>query len=208
MYPMVSKQELKPYRMFCSDFLTDLCRSLHKKYGITATFLAVGSGMWNMVSRDSSGGFDLDYNLILHRIPEPYASGDLLTLKNQIRSLADGILHRKPGLSFSYGKDSTSSLTYYLRNPKDGPFHIDLGILWERGGKYYRLIHDKRLSRAIWNEAPDLSQTKARVQAINRRGLSDKLREEFLSQKAREAGTDKLSYVIFTEAVNRVYQKI
>ena len=82
MYEFVNDAEIKPYRSYCSEILTDLIDLLLEKYEINTQFVLVGSGARNMVMRDGSGPFDLDYNLVIISMPELYWN-DLGKLNSQ-----------------------------------------------------------------------------------------------------------------------------
>ena len=74
MYEFVNDAEIKPYRSYCSKILTDLRDLLLEKYEINTQFVLVGSGARNMVMRDGSGPFDLDYNIVIIKIRETLKS--------------------------------------------------------------------------------------------------------------------------------------
>ena len=116
-YEYVSEKEVKPYRSECSQMLTELRDYLNEEYGIVTQFFLVGSGSdaRKLVMRNGNAPFDLDYNLMVIRMPEEYWNNPQC-LKNRVRDSLNLILRRSRsrvvrGGRFSDGKDSTSVIT-------------------------------------------------------------------------------------------------
>ena len=206
MYRYVSNAEIKPYKAICRSMLLSTTKELRKVYGITSQILLIGSGAARLVTRNGSGPFDLDYNLILQKIPQEYSINPE-KIKKLIRITLDS--HLVSG--FSNGQDSTASITYVSHAKTGNPvFHFDLGIIRkDKKGFSYRLINDKKNKAYIWNKVMDSKNIDAMVREINRSHGRPSLRKEYLALKNKHLeNQDGLpSYDIYAEAVNHIYSR-
>lgn len=205
MYQYVTKSKIKPYKNICRNMLQQLVSELRKKYGMITQIQLIGSGANNLVTRNGNGSFDLDYNLLLQSVPDE-CTKNTARLKDTIRSELD----RHIISGFSYGQDSTASVTYvYHRNGREC-FHFDLGIiLCGSDERSYRLINNKVQSVYIWNEVMDTRNIRRMAQEIHQRNDWSQLRKEYLNLKnAHLEKQDGLpSYDIYAEAVNLTYNR-
>lgn len=110
MYDFVVDAEVKPYRTYCTQVLTELREILHGEHEIKTEFYLVGSGAKNLVTRDGDGPFDLDYNLCILGMPNRYWN-DLKHLKDTVRDSLNRIVKKT---LFSDGQDSKSVITSNL----------------------------------------------------------------------------------------------
>ena len=175
-YEYVSEKEVKPYRSECSRILTKLRDYLNKKYGIITQFFLVGSGSHarKLVMRNGNAPFDLDYNLMVVRMPEEYWHNSRY-LKNKVRDSLNLVLRESAsctvrGGKFSDGKDSTSVITALMYTPdilSQVAFRFDIAILArDEDGTYYRLLHDKGANNYHWGEAPSVHHIREKADAI------------------------------------------
>lgn len=210
MYKFVSIAETKRYRDDCSETLTDLRDLLWEEYDIKSEFVLVGSGARNLVTQNGEGPFDLDYNLIISRMPDVFCN-DLRKLKNTVISSLNKIAQNN---WFSDGHDSTSVVASYLYF-KDTPnvkFSFDIAILWKnKNGTLCRLIHNKQNGTFTWCEVPSSKKVKSKVEKIKSCGQWNEVRDRYLKLKnlylSRE-DPNHPSYIVYVEAVQQVYQKI
>lgn len=208
MYEYVPKSHVKPYRLICQDMLSALQAALKKEHKVTFQYQLIGSGAENLVMRNGNGGYDLDYNVMLKKVPAAYyeAPG---RLKEIIRVTMDGIVTPP----FSKGKDSTSSITYLVHSQSGTgvAFAMDLAILIERDGRILRLIHDKEGNRYIWNPLCDQEKIRQRAELIRKTGQSAALRDTYLRLRnyyLQAQDTTHPAFVVYTQAVNEVYGQI
>ena len=182
-----------------------------KKKGIACTFYCIGSYARNMVTRNGNAPFDLDYNLEIEgEIPKK--SSDLQKLKDLVRSEMNELI--KKDKNYSFGKDSTSAITYILHK-KDSPitvFSFDIGIVSRnRNGNLQRLIHDKHNDRLLWNEVADSKETSKRAKALKLAGHTDEIKSVYLMKKnfyLQEGTIDTHpSFNIYIETINELYYK-
>lgn len=219
-YEYVSEREVKPYRNECSRILTELRDYLNEKYDIVTQFFLVGSGnrARNLVMRNGNAPFDLDYNLMIIRMPEELWN-NLPVLKNRVRDSLNQILRRYKsnvirGGTFSDGKDSTSVITALIYTPSilsQVAFSFDIAILAKDDeGIFYRLIHDKGGDNYHWGEAPSVHRVRKRADAIKSERLWDEVRERYKNKKnmylERQDRTHP-SYIVYVETINEVYKK-
>ena len=210
MYEFVNDAEIKPYRSYCSEILTDLRDLLLEKYEINTQFVLVGSGARNMVMRDGSGPFDLDYNLVIISMPELYWN-DLGKLKNLVISSLNKIVGKT---WFSDGHDSTSVVSsyLYLNHTPTVEFKFDIAILGKNSqGNLCRLIHNKWYGTYNWCEVPSSKNVRTKADKLKKLGMWNEVRdtyEELKNLYLRRGDRDHPSFVDYVEAVNQVYQTI
>jgi hypothetical protein len=211
MYNYISRGEVKPYHEICTKYLKTLQKKLRDDHKIHFEIQLVGSGSHRLVTRNGKEPFDLDYNLIFHRLPEDYGgdSGNPGKLKALIRQSLDKIVDK----NVSFGQDSTSSIKYNYRG-ENGKicFSFDVAILYQskERGILNRLIHQKDNDSFIWNEVFDSKDLKEKEERILKRGLWNDLRDVYLKKKNEnlKSQDSKPSYILYIEAVNEVCQKL
>ena len=211
-YVFVTENEIKRYRKRCSEILQKVCRTLKKK-GVSATFVLVGSGAKNMVTRNGDGPYDLDYNLFIQKADESYRH-DLRALKNEVRLALN---KAAGGQCFDDSQDSTSCLTAILHF-NDSPkvqFSFDVAIVRKSDdGSLQRLKHIKNpfgFDQHIWNTVPDSREVRERVEYIKKAGRWKDVRDTYISKKnmyLSRQDKDHPSFVVYIESVNEVYMKI
>lgn len=219
-YEYVSEKEVRPYRSECSRILTELRDYLNEEYGIITQFFLVGSGSHarKLVMRNGNSPFDLDYNLVVIRMPEEYWN-DTRCLKNRVRDSLNLILRRSRshvvrGGQFSDGKDSTSVITALMYTPgvlSQVAFSFDLAILArEEGGTHYMLLHDKGSDNYHWGEAPSVRHIREKADAIKSQRHWDEVRDRYKDKKNRyleRQDENHPSYIVYVETINEIYRK-
>ena len=210
MYEFVNDAEIRPYRLYCSKILTNLRSLLMEKYEINTQFILVGSGAKNMVMRDGSGPFDLDYNLVIINMPNMFWE-NLDKLKNTIISTLNKIVGQT---CFSDGHDSTSVITSYLHSNTtcEVIFKFDIAILGKNNlGNLCRLVHNKKNKQYTWNEVPYSKNVKDKANTIKTLGFWDIVRSKYKELKnhyLRHHDENHPSFVVYVETVNQIYEII
>ena len=211
-YEYVFESEYAKYRADCSTVLWNTCARLREK-DISAQFVLIGSGGRNLVTRNGNGPFDLDYNLNIIKASENYWK-DLSKLKDTIRVA----LNASEGFEcFAPSHDSTSCLTaiLYFEESPEIEFRFDVAIVAKnQNGKYMRLIHNKNAfgfgnDQYTWNEIPNSNDVKEKAKWIKSEGLWQEVREQYLWLKnmyLSRSDKDHPSFVVYVEAVHKVYQ--
>ena len=219
-YEYVSEKEVKPYRSECSQMLTELRDYLNGEFGIITQFFLVGSGSHarKLVMRNGNAPFDLDYNLVVIRMPEEYWHNPQC-LKNRVRDSLNLILRRRMshvvrGGQFSYGKDSTSAITALMYTPgilSQVAFSFDLAILArDEDGTYYRLLHDKGTNNYHWGEAPSVHHIREKAEAIKSKRHWGEVRDRYKAKKnmyLERQDKNHPSYIVYAETINEGYRK-
>ena len=219
-YEYVSEKEVKPYRSECSRILTELRDYLNEEYGIITQFFLVGSGSHarKLVMRNGNSPFDLDYNLMVIRMPDEYWN-DTQRLKNRIRDSLNLILRRSRshvvrGGQFSDGKDSTSVITALMYTPgilSQVAFSFDLAIMArDEDGTYYRLLHDKGSNNYLWGEAPSVHRIREKADAIKSKRHWGEVRERYKDKKnmyLKRQDKNHPSFIVYVETINEIYRK-
>ncbi len=212
MYEFVEERVIKPYRSNCSNIMTQLRDILNEDYGIVTQFSLVGSGNHsrNLVTRNGNGPFDLDYNLLIVKMPDEYWD-DLKKLKNLVRNTLNDIVG---GTLFTDGRDSRSVITSILhfKNKPQVEFSFDIAI-WGRNnqGNWCRLIHNKGFyEQFTWNEVPSSSNVSDKARELKEEGYWNDVRDAYLEKKnmyLRRGDTSHPSFIVFVETINEMYDR-
>lgn len=212
MYEYVDSRELDRYRRDCSNTMTQLRDELNRQYDIVTQFTLVGSGSHarKLVTRNGDGPFDLDYNLIIVRMPNRYWD-NLGLLKETVRRTLNQIEKNE---WFSDGKDSTSVITALLHF-KDTPqieFSFDIAILAKnQNGNFCRLIHNKWYNQYTWNEVPSSHNVRNKADDLKSDGYWGDVRKLYLDKKnmyLRRGDFNHPSFVVYVETINELYSRI
>lgn len=209
MYNLVNKNQVRPYREYCTNVLTSLRDSLNEKYDINTEFYLVGSGANNLVTQDGNGPFDLDYNLRILSMSDKYRN-NLKSLKDIVRNTLNKIVGNT---FFSDGQDSRSVITsnLILKNDRTKKFSFDIAIITEMGnGNLGRLIHNKQLGQFTWNEIPSTIDLNIKVKKLKQYGYWGEVRDTYLAKKnmyLQRRDYNHTSFVVYVETINEVYKK-
>lgn len=212
MYEFVEAKVLNRYRRDCSNTLTQLRDTLSEKFEIITQFTLVGSGSHarQLVTRNGNGPFDLDYNLIIVRMPNIYWN-DLQLLKEIIRRTLNEI---EKSEWFSDGKDSTSVITALLhfRDTPEVEFSFDIAILAKNeNGDYCRLIHNKWSNQFTWNEVPSSHDVRIKSDKLRSDGYWGEVRKLYLQKKnyyLQWRDNNHPSFIVYVETINELYRRI
>ena len=179
------KEYLSRVRSVCGEIMQDFCHTLKEDYDIGSTFYLVGSGAKNLIVQNASQPIDLDYNLEIVRCED---FDDCRTLKECARKAFNKALSMN---GWGDCEDSTSSLTTERRHFTQGNqtlFSIDVCIVFKDAqDRMCRLIHEKTwfncYNRYYWNQAPNSSGIREKVDFIKRKGKWNLVRKQYLRLK-------------------------
>ena len=216
MYRFVEKSECERYRKDCSEVLTRVRDALKKDEGIVTRFTLIGSGARNMVTRNGSGPFDLDYNLEIIRAPDDYLI-DLRKLKDTVRLYLDDASGLK---CFSESQNSTVALTALLHfnDTAQVKFSFDVTIVKRNvNGTLCRLVNNKYYfingvqGQYCWNEIPSSHNVGEKADRIKEAGKWNEVRKKYIDLKNHYLSLqddDHPSFIVYIEAVNQIFDKI
>lgn len=212
MYHYVEDKEfLKKLRSCCSDITNQLVQQINNEGKLCVEAHLVGSGARNMIMQNANEPVDLDYNLCILEIRDINMRNEKV-IKNYIQLCFNDVLRRN---GWGDCQDSTSALTteqrYFTKgNPTE--FSIDLAIVYQSNGHWYRLIHDKTgfwdNDRWFWNEVPNSSNVFDRSAILKSHHLWTDVRDLYLDKKnmyLRRQDHNHPSFVVYIEAINDVY---
>lgn len=147
-YCYVQINVYKPYRQAFDAILKEMQKQLRKK-GITMTINLIGSGINNCVTKNNSTGlWDLDYNIIIQKLPEEFVKRPGY-LKEKIRTTINQIIasgNYLKGYAISFGKNSKVPITYIVKKDGQVIMGVDIAVIRNQNGKKSRLINDKPIS--------------------------------------------------------------
>lgn len=151
-YSYVPKSVYKPLKIEFEQLLHNMQAELRNNK-VTMDIRLVGSGKYNCVTMDdSTHSWDLDFNLIIRKIPNKLADSPG-KLKDMIRLSIDNAKNSGKyfkGYKISYGKNSNVPITYKLSKGKE---HIDFDIaIIMNDVSPSRLVNDKPEGRYISNQ--------------------------------------------------------
>ncbi len=212
MYELVDEAEVKRYKSFCSNTLSQLRDIVKNNYEINLQPILVGSGARNLVTRNGDGPFDLDYNLEIINMPDEYWK-DLFSLKNNIMLSLNKMVNNT---YFSDSKDSRSVITSLLHF-NDSPqleFSFDIAIIAKNEkGNYCRLIHEKSAyskGRFYWNEVPSSKQVREKATKLKQGNRWLEVRDRYVELKNQYLSwndNNHPSFTVYVETVNEIYHK-
>ena len=206
MYQLVNESEARRYRRECSSILVEACAVLKKEYNISSQVTLVGSGARNLITRNGTGPYDLDYNLEIIKAPENIQK-DLRILKETVRS----VLNRAKNYKFSNAQNSTSVLTclLYFNNEPQVKFKFDVAIVKRNNGTLLRLIQNKWYGLYTWNEVPSSHNVAEKAQEIKNAGEWERVRKRYLEKKNSYISSfDHPSFIVYVETVNEIYNQL
>ena len=210
MYHWVDDKEyLKRAYRVCSSIVNQLVQILEKE-DIYAEMSIVGSKSRNMVTQNEKNPIDFDFNLEIIEAPD---FNDCRKLKETIRKAFNVVLRNN---GWSDCQDSTSALTTEQRVFNQGnktPFSIDVCVVCEYNGTWYRLIHKKTgftyYDQWVWEATKNSQHLYEKVDYIKVcPGKWQLVRDRYLKKKNMYLTRNDIhhkSFVCYIEAVNEVY---
>lgn len=212
-YEFVEEKEfLKRAQTDCLNCLRRLEDLLRNECDINGQIFLIGSGARNMVTQDSNGDMDFDYNFnVLNGFDydEKYLKESVMWGYNKIQN-EDGL---------GDVSDSTSSISsgwMWFEDTPQSKFKVDLGIVTKKNNQWYRLIHKKtgntKTDKYYWVPAPNSRKLSKKVRKI--KGLPGKwenVRTEYLRLKnhyLHRNDHNHSSFICYIEAVNNVYNQL
>lgn len=205
MYILVNSKQVKPYEKECLAILHQAQQKLRKSEKLTFQITMVGSGAHKIVTKNGeNGAFDLDFNLILHRVPSKLVH-DLPLLKRTIRQAIDQFIPN----NYSHGKDSTSVITYVKQNNQVN-FHFDIGLIKaEKKDQRYRLVYENNAKNMMtWNQVFNTEKLTQKAQLIRKHNAFHQVRQRYveLKNQALSDQNEISSYSLYAQAINDVFQ--
>lgn len=200
-YTYAKQRDVTELNKWCLDIIHNVQYDL-KDY-FTFDIQLVGSGEKRLVTMDSNGLFDLDYNLIIQRdkqdlINNPKTIKNLFinAFKKELDEVVEG---------FNHVCDSTSVVKNKIIYGNRLQFKFDVAIMVKADNdSYYKLINDKTSNNYIWNQAKDSKNYMERFLAIKHAGLFEQFKDRYLELKNIHSrrGDDVQSFSIFLETLN------
>lgn len=201
MYRFANQQEVKGLTKRCEEIIKEVQVEL-KEY-FTFSFNLIGSGGKKLVTQNAEEAFDLDYNLILQKDKQGLIDNPQ-RIKDIIRGAFDRVL-KENVKNYKGSSDSTSVITASIVDNHRRTFSFDVAIYVEGDNGYlYRLIHDKKSQRYIWNQVPKSRDYEYKLQEIKEDGKWQDFKDRYLELKNMHLRrNDNIkSFSIFLETLN------
>ena len=204
-YRFANQSEVKELEAWCMDILHAVQDEVREYF--TFDIRLIGSVDKRLVTQNSDESFDLDYNIILQKDKK-----GLLDNPKQIKDIFVARFNKvlKQYVSgYTHACDSTSVITAKIIRNNQIEFSFDVAIIVEGDdGYFYRLTHDKRTGRYIWNQVKQSANYFERFIEIKDRGYWMDFKQRYLELKnihlRRQDGIK--SFSIFLETLNEFYQ--
>ena len=202
MYHFVPQRIVKTEDLWCRDILFNVQLAVRDFF--TFDIRLIGSGDRRLVTQNEEEPFDLDYNIILQRdkknlLDNPHEIKEIFS--KAFRTALDNCVN-----GYTHTCDSTSVITVKLLNKnKDLYFSFDVAIVVEGDdGSFYRLTHDKKNNRYIWNRVKQSQNYFERFQTVKRRGEWSRFKQRYLELKNIHLKQDDQikSFSVFLETLN------
>ena len=204
-YRFANQSEVKELTACCMKILY----AVQDEVSVYFTFdiRLIGSGDKRLVTQNSDESFDLDYNIILQKdkkglLDNPKQIKDIFVARfnKVLKQCVSGYIHVS---------DSTSVVTVKIIRNNRLEFSFDVAIIVEGDdGYFYRLTHDKRTDRYIWNQVKQSANYFERFKAVKENGDWMEFKRRYLELKnmhlRRQDGVK--SFSIFLETLNEFYR--
>lgn len=196
MYKFVEKKAYRDLRAFVEEKLRILQKNL-RPLNITMQIYLTGSGMRKLITCSDTGVYDLDYNLIIQKLPDSLYT-DPGKLKHIVHQELDLVFKEDIAVT---GEEHHSVIRYKLITKAFANAQLDFSIWRGRAGNISeRLIHDIDHNVYIWNIVSDYSKLKQSEEIIKKRNASNLVRKRYLELKNEELSLSSLN--IYLQAVN------
>lgn len=204
-YRFANQSEVKELEAWCMEILHAVQDEVREYF--TFDIRLIGSGDKRLVTQNGDECFDLDYNIIMQKDKK-----GLLDNPQQIKDIFvkrfKAVLEENVS-GYNYVSDSTSVITAKLIRNDKIEFSFDVAIIVEGDdGYFYRLTHDKRTNRYIWNQVANSKNYFAKFKAIKENGYWMEFKQRYLKNKDRHLSNQDgvKSFSIFLETLNEFYR--
>ncbi len=204
-YRFANQSEVKELESWCMEILHAVQDEVRDYF--TFDIRLIGSGDKRLVTQNSNECFDLDYNIILQKDKK-----GLLDNPKQIKDIFVARFNKvlnKYVSGYKHVSDSTSVVTVKIIRNNRLECSFDVAIIVEGDdGYFYRLTHDKRTDRYIWNQVKQSENYLEKFKAVKEKGYWMKFKERYLKNKNRHlSDSDGVkSFSIFLETLNEFYR--
>lgn len=204
-YRFANQNDVKKLGQWCMEVLHAVQEEVRDYF--TFDIRLIGSGDKRLVTQNGDEAFDLDYNIILQKDKK-----GLLDNPKQIKDIFVARFNKvlKNRVSgYTHASDSTSVITVKLTSDDRINFSFDVAIIVEGDdGYFYRLTHDKKADRYIWNQVKQSANYFERFKAVKENGDWIEFKQRYLELKnihLRRQDSVK-SFSIFLETLNEFYK--
>ncbi len=202
----LSRKKVRPYREVMDKIINELKIELGDTWKFD--YWLVGSARRNLVVKSESG-FDLDYRILLKRMPNGYTGAKIKnTFMKALRKIIPNHL--------SSPEDSTNVITIPCTNSCPYKHSYDLALM-EKVNESYMIIRNEKSEETNGNgpyhfvETPISKDFHKKYKMISGAAMWNDLREIYLKKKVAEhkkiKDERKISFSLLREAVNETLQK-
>ncbi len=208
-YEFVSKYEFKPIKKEIDGIIKQLQRNMREQYSITFKPVLVGSAKRSLVTRVVNGntGFDFDYNFSIQKDSDYSAK----QLKNLFINELNEILVNNGWDTYIENNRQAMTIKRVNRFQSYIIYSCDFAIVYDYEDEYDDfqkiLIYDKETGNYVWNKRRYGKNYEYKLSNLLENGLWTEVKHEYLNLKNNNADPDKISFSVYLEAVNNVYNR-
>lgn len=201
----VSRSELTYAKELFASWINKVQREIRREYKITFSYNLIGSGSRNMVVRRcDSDYFDLDYQIVIQKIPDNF---DWDKQCKEIKDIFRSAFNKYKPQGFKDCKDRSQSLRTKNLNEE---FGYDIIITcFDVSNNFYILFNKKNTNNANnrdyeWAIRKDMNKYRERLDLVNGVEMWDHLRKIYLKKRHKHMNDEepkKHSYQLLNEAV-------
>lgn len=205
-YEFVSKAELKSARKTIDGIIRQLQKVMREKYSITFKPILVGSTKRHLVTRveDGNTGFDFDYNFSIQNDSDYDAREIKLNFIKELNKILTNTRYKSV-------KNNTQAMTIKFVDKSEIVHSCDFAIVndYEDEDESFQwiLIYNKKEDEYIWNKRRYGKNYGYKLSNLLENGLWTEVKNEYLYLKNYNNDPDKISFSLYLEAINNVYNR-
>lgn len=203
----MTKAEIHPWHKKFIDWIERIRKEIRSN-GITFDCRLVGSAKRHLVIPHHNKGFDLDFQIIIHKNKNRKD-------EEQLKQLFMGLLNPLViAEGFEHCKDSTSSITIKMIDKNQSKIKVGYDVVIIRNKTVNNVVQteilrhykEERSERWAFEQLPDITDTSKQFAKIRSLDMWRDLRERYYDKKMKNT-EDKKSFQLLHEAVNETLKE-
>lgn len=203
----MTKAEIHPWHKKFIDWIERIRKEIRSN-GITFDCRLLGSAKRHLVIPHHNKGFDLDFQIIIHKNKNRKD-------EEQLKQLFMGLLNPLViAEGFEHCKDSTSSITIKMIDKNQSKIKVGYDVVIIRNKTVNNVVQteilrhykEERSERWAFEQLPDITDTSKQFAKIRSLDMWRDLRERYYDKKMKNT-EDKKSFQLLHEAVNETLKE-
>lgn len=203
----MTKAEIHPWHKKFIDWIESIRKEVRSK-GITFECQLVGSARRHLVIPHHNKGFDLDFQIIIHK-------NKINKDEEQLKQLFMGLLNPLvTAEGFEHCEDSTSSITTKMIDKNRANIKVGYDVVIIKNKTVNNVVQTEILrhykdeipKRWAFEQLPDMTDASKQFAKIRGADMWQDLRERYYDKKTKNKD-DKKSFQLLHEAVNETLEE-